>query len=430
MYKKTVLPNGIKVLTEEINEFKSASIGVWVHTGPKYETARNMGVSHFIEHMLFKGTTNHSAFEIAEIMDSVGGHMNAFTEKEQTCFYVRVMDKHIDMSLNMLADMFMNSLFDPKEIERERGVILEEIRMYEDAPDDVVFEEFNRTLWADHPLACPTLGTIDIISKMSRDDFMEYMKDTYTPDNVYVAAAGHLKHEDIVALAEQNFGKLQGKVNLPRTTLPEFYSRNKLRYKDCEQAYICMGSKGLPQMDENKYVFYVLDAILGGSMSSRLFQEIREKRGLVYTVSTFTNSYVDTAQFGIYACTSVENLNEVVKLSNGILDDICENGVTEKEVIRSKEHIKGGISLALESTSNRMIRLNKSEMYYGRLIPIEEVIKKVDAVTLEDVNNLAKDLLDRRKFSATVLGPIKETLSDIPGEWTVSIAEEEAVGKN
>jgi predicted Zn-dependent peptidase len=425
MFKKTVLPNGLKILTEEINEFKSASIGIWVHTGPKNETPKNLGISHFIEHLLFKGTSNHSAFEIAEIMDSVGGHMNAFTEKEQTCFYVRVMDKHIDMSLNMLADMFLNSLFDPKEIERERGVILEEIRMYEDAPDDVVFEEFNWTLWDKHPLACPTLGTEDIISKMGRDDFLEYMKETYTPDNVYVAAAGHLKHEDIVALAEKNFGKLQGKAKLPSTTIPVFNRRNKLRYKDCEQVYICMGGKGLPQIDENKYVFFVLDAILGGSMSSRLFQEIREKRGLVYTVSTFTNSYLDTAQFGVYACTSAENLNEVVKISNGILDDICANGVTEKEVIRSKEHIKGGISLALESTSNRMIRLNKSEMYYGRLIPIEEVIKKVEAVTIEDVNLLAKEILNRNNFASTILGPVKEPLADIPGDWIVSLSEDE-----
>jgi predicted Zn-dependent peptidase len=201
--------------------------------------------------------------------------------------------------------------------------------------------------------------------------------------------------------------------------MPVFHARNKLRYKDCEQVYICLGGEGVPQRDTRKYPFFVLDSVLGGSMSSRLFQEIREKRGLVYTVSTFTNSYKDVSQFGIYACAGKENINEVVTLSNDIIDDIRENGITEKELLRSKEHIKGGVSLALESTSNRMIRLDKSEFYYDRLIPIEEVIKKVDAVTLEEVNQLAKELLDRKKYASTILGPIKEPLEMIPGEWDV-----------
>lgn len=419
MYNKTVLDNGVTVLTEEIQEFKSASIGLWVDAGPKFENDENRGISHFIEHMLFKGTTNHTATEIAEIMDTVGGHLNAFTEKEQTCYYVRVVDKHIAMSLDMLTDMLLNSLYDPAEIERERGVILEEIHMYEDAPDDVVFEEFNRTLWGDHPLGCPTLGTREVVERMNRDDFIAYMKDFYTPDNLIVAAAGHFKHDDIVALTEKSLGGMKGKKKLMKTTTPEFHIRNRLRYRDCEQAYLCLGGEGIPQVDDRKFHFFVLDGILGGSMSSRLFQEIREKRGLVYTVSTFTNSYRDVAQFGIYCCTSRENLDEVVKLSNHILDDIRENGVTEKEVYRSREHIKGGIALALESTSNRMIRLNKSHLYYNRMVPIEEVIKKVEAVTLDEVNKLAREMLDRRKFSATVLGPLKEPVEAIQGQWEI-----------
>ena len=423
MFNKTILDNGVKVLTEEIKEFKSATIGIWVHSGPKNENDKNRGISHFIEHMLFKGTPSHTATDIAEIMDSVGGHLNAFTEKEQTCYYARVMDKHIELSMDILADMFLNSLFDPKEIERERGVILEEIRMYEDSPDDVVFEQFNKTLWGNHPLGCPTLGNYKVVESMSQDDFFGYLKDFYTPDNVVIAAAGHFKHDDMVKMVSKNFGKLQGKVKEIETTIPKFHHRNKLKYRDCEQVYICMGGKGIPQMDNRKYAFFVLDGILGGSMSSRLFQEIREKRGLVYTVSTFANSYKDVSQFGVYACTGKENLDQVISLSVDILDDIRENGVTEKEVHRSKEHIKGGISLALESTSNRMIRLNKSEFYYDRLIPIEEVIKKVDAVTIEQVNELAKTLLAREDYTTTILGPLKEPVNRIDGEWELDLGE-------
>ncbi len=406
MFKKTVLDNGLKVLTEEVSQFKSASIGIWINTGPKNEEMDEGGISHFTEHMLFKGTEKRSAREIAEVMDSVGGHLNAFTEKEQTCYYTRVVDEHIPLAMDVLSDMFLNSTFDPQEIERERGVILEEIRMYDDSPEDVVFQEFNKTLWENHPLGRPTLGRNETVEAMSRDDLTGYMDRYYTPDNITVAAAGHLKHEDILGMVEGYFGGMKGKSQPLKDDLPQFHFRNRIRYKDCEQVYLCMGGQGIPQVDDRKFVFFVLDSILGGSMSSRLFQEIREKRGLVYTVSTYTNSYCNTAQLGIYACTSSANLPEVIKISNSILDDLVENGITEKEIKRSREHIKGGVSLALESTSNRMIRLNKSELYHGRLITIDEVIEKVEKVTLEQVHQLAQDLLDRRRFATAILGPV------------------------
>ncbi len=415
MFGKTVLKNGIKVLTEEISQFKSATIGIWVHTGPKDEEKEENGISHFIEHMMFKGTKNRTARDIAEIMDSVGGQINAFTEKEQTCYYARVVDKHIPLAFEVLSDMFTNSLFDPLEIDRERGVILEEIKMYEDDPEDMVFEEFNHTLWGDHPLSRPTLGKKETVSHFTRDDFLKFLSKYYTPDNITVAAAGHLAHENIVDMVEKYFGHLKGSANKKKINMPKVHPRTRLKYKDSEQVYLCMGGEGIPQRDERKFTFFVLDSILGGSMSSRLFQEIREKRGLVYTVSTFTNSYYDIAEFGIYACTGRENLKQVVKLIYSILDDIVENGVTETEVSRAKEHIKGGISLALESTSNRMIRLNKSELYHGRLVPIDEVIEKIDKVTVEDVNHLSKQMLNRHNFAVTVLGPIKGNLEKIIG---------------
>lgn len=415
LFDKTVLDNGMKVLTEEIKEFKSATLGIWVNSGPKNESPDLAGISHFIEHMMFKGTERHTARDIAEIMDAVGGQLNAFTEKEQTCYYTRVVDRHIPLAMDILTDMFLNSLFAPAEIERERGVILEEIRMYEDSPDDVIFEEFNKTIWGDHPLSAPTLGRKETVGGFKKEDFKKFQDRYYTPDNVVIAAAGHLKHNEFVDIVKDRLGKMKGSSDHPNSSLPDFDFRKRYRYRDCEQVYLCMGGKGIPQTDERKFTFFVLDSILGGSMSSRLFQEIREKRGLVYTVSTFTNAYCKTAQMGIYACTSKENLPEVVKVTYDILDDMVKNGITEKEITRSKEHIKGGVALALESTSNRMIRLNKSELYHERLIPIDDVIKKVDAVTIEMVNDLAKDLLDRNNFATAVLGPVGEDVLELFG---------------
>jgi predicted Zn-dependent peptidase len=408
MFNKTVLDNGIHVLTEEINEFKSASIGIWINSGPKNETEENSGVSHFVEHMLFKGTERHSARDIAEIMDSVGGQLNAFTEKEQTCYYTRVVDEHVPLAMDILTDMFLHSQFDPQELERERGVILEEIKMYEDSPEDVIFELFNKTLWEDHPLGTPTLGRQETVENFTREDFLQYMERYYTPDNVFVAAAGHLKHDDIVRMTQEYLGGMKGRSKAQNNSIPRFVKRNHVKYRDCEQVYVCLGGKGINQRDDKKFTFFVLDSVLGGSMSSRLFQEIREKRGLVYTLSTYTNSYCHTAQFGIYLCTSKENLPEVLTITNSILDDLAANGITEKEMIRAKEHIKGGVSLALESTSNRMIRLSKSQLYHKRLVPIEEVIEKVNNVTMEGVRDVASWLLDRKGFTTAVLGPVED----------------------
>jgi predicted Zn-dependent peptidase len=414
MYNKTVLDNGMKVLTEEMTEFKSASIGIWVNTGPRDEVPdEDGGISHFIEHMMFKGTKTRSAIDIAETMDSIGGQLNAFTEKEQTCYYNRVTDEHVPFAIEVLADMFKNSIFDPDEIERERKVILEEIRMYEDDPEDLVFEAFNSTLWGEHSLSAPTLGRKDTISKIERDDFLRFMENYYAPDNVTISAAGNIKHDEIVEIINKHFGMLKGKAKQSERPLPKFHARHTLKYKDVEQTYLTMGGRGVSQKADEKFVFFVLDSILGGSMSSRLFQEIREKRGLVYTVGTFANSFCDVAQFGVYACTSGENLPEVIKVSNHILDDMRENGVTQKEVDRAKEHIKGGVSLGLESTSNRMIRLNKSELYHGYIIPVDEIFRKIRDVTLDQVNEIAKQYLNRNEYSVAILGPVEEDLHSI-----------------
>ncbi|MCL5772909.1 MAG: insulinase family protein [Firmicutes bacterium] len=405
-YKKTVLDNGIKVITEEVPYFNSASIGFWVNTGSQNEDTSNNGVSHFIEHLFFKGTKNHSASEIAEIMDSVGGHLNAFTEKEQTCYYARVTDRHIPLAFDILSDMLLHSLLAPKDIEKEKGVVLEEIKMYEDSPDEMVFEIFTQGLWDGHPLGRSTLGSREVIKSLTRKDLMKYIGKNYVPQNMIVSAAGRLEHDRIVELVDKLFGKLK-KTSVeafPKT--PVVKKKHIVKYKDCEQVYLCMGSTGISARDESKYKLSILDSILGGSMSSRLFQEIRERRGLVYTVMTFQNSYKDAGLFGIYAGTSMKSLKKVMDLCVKIMGDIREKGVSAKELSRAKEHIKGAILLALESTANRMIRLAKGEVYHGRLIPHEEIIEKLEAVTLEDVHKIARKILNYKNYSVAVLGPV------------------------
>jgi predicted Zn-dependent peptidase len=408
MYNKTILKSGIKVITEEIPFFKSATIGIWVDSGSKDETASTNGMSHFIEHMMFKGTSRYSATEIAEIMDSVGGQLNAFTEKEQTCYYVRVIDRHIGLALELLADMLLNSHFDPVELERERGVILEEIRMYEDSPDELIFDIFTQAIWDGHPLGRTILGSINVVNTISREKLRKHVREFYAAEDIIVAAAGNVRHEEVVDLVERNFdGFLKSrKKRKEEKPIKIHRRRDVLKNKDCEQVYLILGGNGISQRDDDKYRVTVLDSILGGSMSSRLFQEIREKRGLVYSVCSFQNSYYDVGLFGIFAGTSVENLDEVIDTSFTIVRDMKEKGIDEKELLRAKEQIKGNISLALESTSNRMIRLAKSEIYHGRLIPYEEVFENIDAVTVEDILRISQNLLDWENYGVYILGPI------------------------
>ncbi|MHC9539660.1 MAG: M16 family metallopeptidase [Vulcanimicrobiota bacterium] len=410
MYKKTVLPNGIRVITEEIPFFKSASLGFWVNTGSRSENLSQNGISHFIEHMMFKGTATKSATEIAEIMDSVGGQLNAFTEKEQTCYYVRVVDIHVPLALELLADMLVNSVFDPVEIERERGVILEEIRMYDDSPDEVIFDIFTKTLWQRHPLGRTILGSKKVISSLSQDDIVKFTESHYLSGNIIVAAAGNIRHDEIVELVDRFFDHQRSRAVIKKSEKPPVEKKRMevISYKDCEQVYMIVGGKGVSQRDEEKYTVQVLDSIIGGSMSSRLFQEIREKLGLAYSIGSFQNSYYDAGLFGIFAGTSLENIDTVIATTFRIVKEFKEKGCEEKELQRAKEQLKGTISLALESTPNRMIRLAKSEIYHGRLISHEEVFEKIEAVTLEDVHKLAQMVLDYENFGISILGPVKK----------------------
>ncbi len=406
MYKKTVLDNGLRVITEEIPFFKSAAIGIWVDTGARDESCEINGISHFIEHMIFKGTETRNAAQIAELMDGVGGQLNAFTEKEHTCFYARVIDKHTPLAVELLFDMLLNSVFDPEEFERERKVILDEIRLYDDSPEDMIFDMFNNVLWKDHSMGRPILGTKSIIEAITRDNIFSYIDQNYRAENIIICAAGNVNHDDFSSMAEKYSKNLgNGITDKKRINVPSYEKRTKNKAKDCEQTYMIIGRDGLSATDTRKYCLSVLDSILGSSMSSRIFQEIREKRGLAYNVGSFASCLSDTGIFGIFAGTSPETAQEVNKLCIDITEKFRTTGPDEEEVSRAKEQLKGSLSLSLESTSGRMIRLAKSELYHKRMITPEEIFDKIDAVTFSDIMELSSWLLDTSIYSQAVLGP-------------------------
>lgn len=419
MVRKTTLDNGITLVTEQIPEFRSCSLGIWAQSGSRHEREDQSGLSHFLEHMLFKGTPRRTATQIAEAMDGVGGQLNAFTEKEQTCYYARVMDQHLPRALDILSDMFLNSLFDPAELEREKGVILEEIKMYEDAPDEMVFDVFTSSVWDGHPLGRPILGSREVISGLDRERLVQFMEERYLPSRLLVSAAGHVDHDMVAEKVGQWFqgGRPAEPLPLVPGGTPESNPRRIVQYRDSEQVYVCYGVQGLAVTDERRYAMLVLDSVLGGSMSCRLFQEIRERRGLVYTVCTFQNTYRDCGLFGVYAGTSAEKVEEVLRLSREILEEVRQDGIRPEELERAREHLKGSIALAMESTSHRMMRLARTQSFHGRIIPLEEVIERVDAVSHEDILDLARTLLAPERFTLAVLGPV-QAVDGVPAVGT------------
>lgn len=409
MVSKTVLDNGAVILSERVPGFSSCALGLWVKTGSRYESSQQAGLSHFIEHMLFKGTERRSAAEIAQLMDGVGAQMNAFTEKEHTCFYARVIEKHFALAWDVLSDMFLHSVFAEEELEREKGVVLEEIGMYEDNPEDVVFELFHRTLWPEHPLGLPILGSRAQVSAYGRSDFLRYMKDCYTADRLVIAVAGNISHDELVKRVEKwELPLSEGEPDLTAGGIPNARASKAVLFRDDEQVNLCYGVTGLSASDPRRYAMLVLDSVLGGSMSCRLFQEIREKRGLAYAVGTFQNSYRDCGSFGIYAGTSPDKAEQVLELSRQVVDELCQNGITEAELKRAQEYIKGTLALGLESTSAHLMRLAKTECYHGRYISEAEFDERIDSVTREDVLQAAREVLAPDRFHLAAVGPLRE----------------------
>jgi predicted Zn-dependent peptidase len=387
---------------------RSASLGIWADVGSAAERSEQRGISHAIEHMLFKGTERRSARDIAEAMDRVGGQMNAFTDKEATCYYAKVIDTHVPLAIDVLADMFLNSKFDPAELAKEQKVILEEIRMYDDSPDEMIHDLFTRTMWTGSQLGEPTIGYAETVSAFTREALREHMRAHYAPNTVVVAAAGNVVHEQIVEAFAEAFAHFEGRSVPPSPEAPQATPQRLIKTKDTEQAYVVLGGAGLNVRDERRYVLSVLDTILGGGMSSRLFQEVREKRGLAYSVYSFQQGYRGAGLFGVSAGTSPASVDECIGVILAELQGAAERGVREDEVLLAKEHIKGSLTLSLESTSSRMVRLGRSEFSFGRYVTTEEIERGVDAVTAEQAGALARELLAPERLGLCVLGPLED----------------------
>ncbi|MDA8124180.1 MAG: pitrilysin family protein [Deltaproteobacteria bacterium] len=408
MVNKTILDNGIRVLSEEIDHVRSVSIGVWLEGGSRHESDLNNGAAHFIEHMLFKGTERRSAFDIASAIDSVGGVMNAATGKEQTSFYIKIPDYHLELAVDLLADILTGSRFDDEEIVREKSVILQEIRMVEDTPDDYVHDLFEGTFWKDHPLGLPILGTKERVESFSRNDLLQFFQNRYRGNRLVVSAAGRLQHGPFSELVRRSFGSFVGASAVEAIEAPLARSGKAVLRKDLEQAHLVIGAPAPSAVSPERHAGVLLNAILGGSMSSWLFQEIREKRGLAYSVCSYLTSYMDTGLFGIYAGTEPEKVREVLSLVREGLDHFQSTLLTEAELSAAKEQIKGNFLLSMESTDARMARLAKNELTLGRFVPPEEVVERIDAVAAKDIRALAGETFRPEAMTVVALGPVAE----------------------
>jgi predicted Zn-dependent peptidase len=417
MFNKTVLDNGIRILSREMPDTRSASLGIWVENGSRHESRPQNGISHFIEHLFFKGTERRSAALIAEEMDSVGGVLNAFTAKEYTCYYAKVLDENLPLAVDLLSDIFLHSVFDPEEIERERSVILQEISQSEDTPDDYVHDLFSLDFFADHPLGRPICGDAATVGGLGREDFLKFIGERYLPGRVIVAAAGHLSHDYLTKEIGSRLGTIRNsKPNIQNSELseaPKLQSGVFQHAKKLEQAHLCFGVGAIRQSDPRRYAAYVLNTLLGGGMSSRLFQEIREKRGKVYSVYSFLSSYRDAGYLGIYAGTSLEWAEEVVELIIKETKKLAAGEVKTEEIERTKNQLVGNMILGLESSDSWMSHIAKNEIYFGKAITLEEIIQSVRAVALADVVELAAAMFRPDAMALTLLADIEKKKLDL-----------------
>jgi len=406
-FKRTILPSGIKVVTEHMPQVRSVAIGFWFSTGSRDETDPINGMSHFIEHLLFKGTKTRSSRDISEAFDTLGGELNAFTAKEYTCYYTRLLDEHVPAGLEILADMIQNPRFDASDILSEKKVVLEEINLHEDSPDERIHDLFASSLWPIHPLGKPILGHVETVGNFSADDVLGFYKQEYIPNNLVVAAAGNIDHDKMVDLVKQHFEGEIGKRPVRKEFVPHVEKKIDVYTKKTEQAHICLGTEAISSRDDRRYILSIMDNILGGGMSSRLFQEIREKRGLAYATYSYHSLYAETGFLAAYAGTAPENAEQVIRVIQEQLDDVANGGITDKEIYRAKEHLKGQLVLGLESTGRRMTRLGKLETTHGEILSLDELVERIDAVTREAVADIASELFKPEKMVLTVIGPFE-----------------------
>jgi predicted Zn-dependent peptidase len=403
--RRAVLPNGLILITEEMEHIRSISIGIWVKTGSRDEDPQWNGISHFIEHMVFKGTKHRSAEAIARQVDSIGGNMDAFTAKECVCFNIKVLDEHLPIALDVLSDLVLNPVFSTEDISRERGVILEEIKMDEDSPDYLVHEIFTQNFWKDHPLGKPILGTKDTVPRFERDPVLAFYKQRFVPGNLVVSAAGHLKHEDFVELVTKHFEPMKPRKNGSHSPLPGIASRIVLRNKKAlEQVQICLGVPSHPVAHERRHASYILNTLLGGGMSSRLFQNIRERQGLAYAIYSDLTPYRDTGCMSVYAGTSCESAVKVVSSIVSEFRKLKVEPVPEEELRRAKDQLKGSLMLSLESSTARMSSLARQEMYFDHFYTLDELIEKIEGVTVAELQELANEFFRTESIAVTVLG--------------------------
>ena len=404
MIVRDTLDNGIRLVTESMGHVRSVSLGVWLTSGSRHESDEESGIAHFVEHMLFKGTDTRSAEDIAQAVDSIGGQLDAFTAKEYASYYVKVLDQHLPLAVDILSDIVLRPAFNQIDIDREKKVILEEIKMVEDTPDDLVHELFTQSFWEGHPLGRPILGTKDSVEALTQTRLREHFRGAYAAENVIISAAGNIEHAAVREALEKAFGVMPSAGKRQTMAPPSVNPTVVIRTKELEQSHLCLGASSYPQNHDGRYASYVLNTILGGSMSSRLFQNIREKRGLCYSVFSGINAYRDAGSLTVYAGCANDAVGEVIDLTVEELKTIKQTPVSDSELRRAKDHLKGSVMLSLENTSSRMSHLARQEIYFDRQFSLDETLEGIERVTPADIQRVARELFSNGALGATVLG--------------------------
>ena len=412
MFQKTCLENGIKVVTEKMPHVRSVCIGIWVPTGSRHEAPEKNGISHFVEHMLFKGTDRRTSLDISTAVDSLGGEINAFTSREMTTYYIKVLDEHLDVALDILSDIFLHSRFDEKELEKERQVILEEIRMQEDQPEDHVHDLIQEVVWPNQPLGFPVAGREESVSSIDREGIIDFIEKRYSQKGMIISCAGNIEHEACVQAIHQGFGDYASVPGPSPLKPPTYHAGTRVLNKDLEQVHLCLSLPGLRQNHPDRYAFYALNTILGTNMSSRLFQEVREKRGMAYSVFSYLSSYIDSGSMTIYTGTGRDKIRDVIEVIRKQLDDLSSQAVSDQELSKAKEYMKGGLMLSLESSSSVMSRIAKQALYFESYQSVDDMVREIEGVTSEKILELASGSFRGDKLSMAAIGPIqKEELS-------------------
>ncbi|MFH0702714.1 MAG: pitrilysin family protein [bacterium] len=411
MLKKTVLPNNIRIISEYMQEAYSSTIMVWLDAGSGLESMELNGISHFIEHMLFKGTKCRSPKQIVEAIENTGGSINAFTDRESTCCYAKVLSSHVTVAVDILLDMVLNSLYDEKDVKLEKQVILEEIKMYEDTPDELVYDLLLKSFLGEHPLGQSVIGTAESIFRISKKDILDFVNDFYTSDNIVISIAGNFNEEAVLSQINDTIGHIKTCAKSKKTETPVISPKISVINKKIEQSHICLGTRGISILDKDRYALDIIDVCLGGSMGSRLFQEVREKRGLAYSINTYAALYRPCGIFGVYLSANPANVKEVINLTLKEIEKFRLTGLSDEEIQKAKNQIKGNMFIGLESTKHRACRNAMSELYFNKVLTIEEISARIDEITQDDIIRLSNYIFDNKYMGIALVGPKESGLA-------------------